>query len=206
MRQVSQPLRSRQAIQSEAWWRDIVSGFDRNILLAAALLFISHLSHPCFTSFAVLYAKELGISHFGWFFIVIGTTSVLGRPLLGRVSDKIGCGRSLIATFVLESLALLMLPFVPNLLGMMVSGTLYFLGSAIGSARILAFAMEKAPVERRGRAMASFSISFPLSTGAGALLNGLAVDLVGYAWMYVIAALLCASGLVLTARHWSSLK
>jgi MFS family permease len=192
--------------QSESWWRDIVSVFDRNILLAAALLFTSHLSLPCVTSFAVLYAHELGIGDFGWFFVVTGVTSVVFRPLLGLLSDRIGCNRSLIAAFTLESVALLMLPFVSSLLGMMVSGVLYFLGSAIGSARIMALAMEQAPVERRGRAMASFSVSFPLSNGLGALLNGLLVDLAGYRWMFFIAGVLCAMGILLTARNWSRLK
>ena len=205
-RQVSHTPRLGQAVQSESWWRDIVSVFDRNVLLAAALLFTAHLSLPCLTSFAVLYARELNISHFGWFFVVTGVISVLARPLLGRVSDKVGCPRSLIVAFTLESVALLMLSFVTSLLGMMVAGALYYMGTAIGSTRILALAMEKAPAERRGRAMASFSVAFPLSSGVGALLNGLAVDFAGYSWMYVIAALVCASGLVLTARSWSSLK
>jgi predicted MFS family arabinose efflux permease len=89
---------------------------------------------------------------------------------------------------------------------MMLSGALYFMGTAIGGARILALAMERAPVERRGRAMASFSVAFPLSNGLGALLNGLAVDLAGYSWMYMIAAAICACGLALTAKNWSLLK
>ena len=196
----------RQTERSESWWRDIVSVFDRNILLAAALLFTSHLSLPCVTSFAVLYAHELGIGDFAWFFVVTGVTSVVSRPLLGLLSDKIGCGRSLIAAFSLESIALLMLPLVSTLIGMMACGALYFLGSAIGSARILALAMEQAPVERRGRAMASFSVSFPLSNGVGALLNGLVVDLAGYRWMFTIAGVLCALGIILTTRNWSRLK
>jgi MFS family permease len=205
-RQVSHAPRRRESDRSESWWREIVSVFDRDILLAAALLFTSHLSLPCLTSFAVLYAHKLGIGQFGWFFVVSGVTSVVSRPLLGRLSDKIGCGRSLIAAFTLESIALLMLPFVSTLFGMMVSGALYFMGSAIGSARILALAMEKAPVERRGRAMASFSVSFPLSNGLGALLNGLLVDLAGYTWMFATAGALCATGLLLTARNWPRLK
>jgi predicted MFS family arabinose efflux permease len=158
------------------------------------------------TSFAVLYARELGIGQFAWFFVVTGVTSVLARPLLGRMSDKIGCGRSLVTAFTLESVALLMLPFVSSLLGMMICGALYFMGSAIGSARILALAMERAPAERRGRAMASFSVAFPLSNGMGALVNGLVVDLAGYAWMYAIAGAFCATGLLLTAGNWSRLK
>jgi MFS family permease len=196
----------RQLDRSGSVWRNIASVFDGNILLAGALLFTSHLSLPSVTSFAVLYAQELGIDSFAWFFIVNGATSVVARPLLGRLSDKIGCGPSLLAAFAMESVALFMLPLVSTLAGMMSCGALYFMGTAIGSARILALAMELAPPERRGRAMASFSVAFPLSNGAGALLNGFVVQLAGYHWMYWMAAVICASGLLLTVRFWPRLK
>jgi MFS family permease len=190
----------------EPWWREVLNIFDRHILLAATLMFTLHVSLPCFSSFVVLYARELAIDHFGWYFVATGTTSMLARPLLGRVSDKIGAGRSLIVAYVLESTALLMMPFAGNLAGVMLGGALYFMGSAIGGARILALAMEQAPAERRGRAMASFSVAFPLSNGAGAMLSGLVVDLAGYHWMYITAALPCAIGLLLTAKYWTNLK
>ena len=190
----------------ETWWREILSVFDRNIVLAAALLVTLHVSLPCFTSFVVLYARQLSIDHFGWYFVVTGITSMLARPLLGRLSDKIGAGRSLIVAFTLESAALLLMPFVSNLTGVMLGGALYFMGSAIGGTRILALAMERAPAERRGRAMASFSVAFPLSNGTGALLSGLVVDLAGYDWMYITAAVPCAVGVTLTAQNWRSLK
>ena len=191
---------------AESWWRQLFTGFDRDIILAASLLFCLQLSLPCLTSYIVLYAKENAVADFGWFFVVTGITSLVARPLLGRVSDKIGCGRSLIAAFVLEVTGLLFLPSFPSLLGMMFCGVLYMMGSAIGGSRILALAMERAPAERRGRAMASFSMAFPLSNGIGALLSGLVVDLAGYAWMYVSAAVLSAAGLALTAKHWGALK
>jgi predicted MFS family arabinose efflux permease len=89
---------------------------------------------------------------------------------------------------------------------MMTAGVLYMLGSAIGGARILALAMEKAPLERRGRAMASFSVSFPLSNGVGALLCGTAVDVAGYSSMYFVAAAFCAAGLALTVKNWATLR
>jgi predicted MFS family arabinose efflux permease len=154
----------------------------------------------------VLYARQLGISHFGWYYVAVGLTSTFGRPLLGRVSDKIGCGRSLMVAFGLETIALLLMPMVTNLAGLIIGGALWYLGSAIGGAQILALAMEQAPPERRARAMASFSVAFPLSNGTGALLNGLVVDLAGYRWMYATAAMMCAFGLVLTRKQWSKLK
>lgn len=88
----------------------------------------------------------------------------------------------------------------------MAGGVLYMMGAAIGGSRILALAMEQAPSERRGRAMASFSMAFPLSNGIGAFLNGLVVELAGYAWMYVTAAALCSVGLILTWKNWAKLK
>ena len=202
------PKASRQSVtaSSEPWWREILNVFDRHILLAATLMFTLHVSLPCFSSFVVLYARELAIDHFGWYFVTTGVTSMLARPLLGRVSDKIGAGRSLIVAYALESAALLLMPFASNLAGVMLGGALYFMGSAIGGARILALAMEQAPAHRRGRAMASFSVAFPLSNGTGAMLSGLVVDLAGYNWMYVTAALPCAVGLLLTAKYWKSLR
>jgi MFS family permease len=191
---------------SESWWRQIFTGFDRNIILSASLLFCLHLSLPCFTSFIVLYARENAVAGFGWFFVVTGITSLLARPLLGRVSDKISCGRSLVVAFALEITGLLLLPAFSSLIGIIFCGMLYMMGSAIGGSRILALAMEQAPAERRGRAMASFSMAFPLSNGVGALLNGLVVDVADYTWMYTSAAFLCASGLALTAKHWAALK
>ena len=205
-REVPRGPRTIVAGSPETWWREILRVFDRNIVLAAALLVTLHVSLPCFTSFVVLYARQLSIDHFGWYFVVTGITSMLARPLLGRLSDKIGAGRSLIVAFTLESAALLLMPFVSNLAGVMLGGALYFMGSAIGGTRILALAMERAPAERRGRAMASFSVAFPLSNGTGALLSGLVVDLASYDWMYITAAVPCAVGVTLTAQNWRSLK
>jgi MFS family permease len=200
------PRKTTRSDSAEPWWREILNVFDRHILLAAALMITLHVSLPCFTSFVVLYARELAIDHFGWYFVVTGITSMLARPLLGRLSDKIGAGRSLVVAFALESAALILMPLVSNLAGMMLGGALYFMGSAIGGARILALAMERAPAERRARAMASFSVAFPLSNGTGAMLSGLVVDLAGYHWMYITAAVPCAIGLILTVKNWSSLK
>ena len=206
VREIPYEPRKADTDSSESWWREILQVFDRSMLLAMALLFTLQVSLPCFTSFVVLYARDLAIPQFGWYFVLTGATSMLARPLLGRLSDKIGCARSLVVAFILQCAALLLMPLVNDLAGVMAGGALYFIGSAIGGTRILALAMEHAPAERRARAMASFSIAFPLSNGAGALANGFVVDLAGYTWMYLSAALLCALGLIITARNWSSLK
>ena len=191
---------------SSSWRLGASTLLERDVLLASTFLFCLHLSLPAVTSFLVLYAYEIGIRNFGWYFVVSGATSLLSRPLLGRVSDEIGRGRSLAAGFALQMVALSLVVAASSLAGLLISGVLYMLGSAIGTSTTLALAMERASPQRRGRAMATFSLAFPLSAGVGALLTGSTVELAGYFWMFLIVAGLGASGLVLTLANWSSLK
>ncbi|MDH3445266.1 MAG: MFS transporter [Deltaproteobacteria bacterium] len=188
------------------WWREILNVLDREIILASVLSFFSHVTFPALTSFLVLYAREIGVENLGWFFVVSGATSLLARPLLGKVSDVIGRGRALLACFVLEAMALAALAFSANLFALMVSGMLYMLGLAMSSSTTLAIAMEQSRPERRGRAMATFSIALPLSNGIGALICGALVQGVGFFWMYLIDAALAAFGLVVTFVNRARLK
>ncbi len=187
-------------------WSEIFSFVERDVLLPSALLFCVYLSLPAATSFVVLYAREVGIASLGSYFVVSGATSFLSRPLLGRASDRIGRAPSLAAGFALQIIALCLLVVISTLPGLLISGALYMMGSAIGSATTLALAVERAKPERRGRAMATFSVAFPLGSGAGALLAGSTVDLAGYSWMFLVVSGIVAWGLVITLVNWSSLN
>ena len=188
------------------WWRQIFSVAEQGVLLPAALMFCNQLSFPAITSFIVLYAREIGIGAIGSYFVVSGITSVLARPLLGRVCDRIGIGYSLVATFTLQSLALLLLAAASNLATILSAGVLAMLSMAIGGSATLIIAMNRATPERRGRFMASFSIAYPLGYGVGAVITGSAVEMIGYSWTYLLLAALGLSGLVLTLTNWSDLR
>ena len=188
------------------WWRQIFSVAEQGVLLPAALMFCNQLSFPAITSFIVLYAREIGIGAIGSYFVVSGITSVLARPLLGRVCDRIGIGYSLVATFTLQSLALLLLAAASNLATILCAGVLAMLSMAIGGSATLIIAMNRATPERRGRFMASFSIAYPLGYGVGAVITGSAVEMIGYSWTYLLLAGLGLSGLVLTLTNWSDLR
>jgi MFS family permease len=188
------------------WWRQIFSVADQGVLLPAALMFCNQLSFPAITSFIVLYAREIRIEAIGSYFVVSGITSVLARPLLGRVCDRIGIGYSLVATFTLQSLALLLLVAASNLATILSAGVLAMLSMAIGGSATLIIAMNRATPERRGRFMASFSIAYPLGYGVGAVITGSAVEMIGYSWTYLLLAALGLSGLVLTLTNWSDLQ
>lgn len=99
-----------------------------------------------------------------------------------------------------------MLAFASNLIALMIPGMLYMVGLAIASATTLAIAMEQAKPERRGRAMATFSIALPLSNGVGALICGSLVQWVGYPSMYLIVAGIATGGLIITIANRRHMK
>jgi MFS family permease len=205
-RRTSTQTRNRHVVSSAPWWREILNVLDREIILASVLSFGSHVTFPAVASFLVLYARELEIHNIGWFYVATGTTSLLARPVLGKVSDQIGRGRALLACFVFQAVALITLAFAANLISLMLSGTLYMLGLAIASATTLAIAMEQAKPERRGRAMATFSVALPLSNGVGALLCGSLVEWIGFYWMYVTLACIAGGGLIITLKNRAHLR
>ena len=188
------------------WWREIFHFIEPDILLPSVILAWLNISLPAITNFSVLYARENGIIDFGMFFIVIGFTSLLGRPMLGRLSDKIGRALSVGFGFGLQLASLLLITFASELIGMIVCGTLYMLGNAIGSSTTLALAVERADPQRRGKQMATFSVAYPLSYGVGSLIIGSAVEAAGYAGMFYIMAAGQALGLVFAVFNAAKLR
>jgi len=205
-RQLPKKIHNPHAATLGPWWQEILNVLDREIILASILSFGSHVTFPAVASFLVLYAQQIGIDNLGWFFVGSGTTSLLARPLLGKVSDSIGRGRALLACFVLQTVALISLAYASNIFALIISGMLYMIGLAMASSTTLAIAMEQAKPERRGRAMATFSIALPLSNGVGALICGSLVQWLGFFWMYLVVACIASGGLMITIANRARLK
>ena len=188
------------------WWREIVRIPDKDILLASSLLLALQVSWPALAGFLVLYARQLGIEHFAWYYVASGGASLIARPLLGQLSDKIGRGAAIAAGFILEAAAFCVVVNATTLTGMIVSGVLYSSGSSMGTAATLALALEHANPERRGQVIATYSMAYPLSAGLGSLLAGSAIQLAGYTWMFIFFATLNLPGLWVTWKNRASLR
>ena len=179
--------------------------FDRGILFTAFLLFCMNLPWSGLNSFIVLYAREVGIDSLGWYFVAIGLASVVGRPLLGRVSDRVGRAPAVAASYVLEIAGIALVLLATDVVVMMIAGALYFFGYALGVSTTLALAMERGDPKRRGVTMATFSIAFPMGSGLGSALSGGVIALVGYRGMYMSLIGMLALGLVLSLFYRAGL-
>ncbi len=179
---------------------------DRSVLFAATLLLCVNLSYSATTYFLVLYTRTIGLENLGWYFVAIGCTSLVARPLLGWASDRIGRGPAVAAGFVLEGAGLFLIMVASDLALIIVAGVLYFLGSALGVSTTMALAIERSDPQRRGVTMATFSVAFPLGSGFGAMLSGGLIEIAGYKGMYLAEILIASAGLLFTLVNWSRLS
>jgi MFS family permease len=90
--------------------------------------------------------------------------------------------------------------FVFLMLGMVISTS----AGALTPPALQAMAIDRAPPERRGAAMATFTLSFTFGGFFGGLLGGFLIDLSGYSAFYLLAAIPACLGLVLLVANWKS--
>jgi MFS family permease len=179
---------------------------DHGVLMATVLLLCVTLPNSAASGFLVLYAQHLGVESVGWYFVVSGCTSLLVRPLLGRISDRAGRAQTIVAGLLLQMTGLLIFSAASSLSMIILAGALYSAGAAVGTAATMALAIDLSDPRRRGVAMATFSTAFPMGHGLGALIAGSAVELIGYGGMYIATAALISGGLLFAFVNWSVLS
>jgi MFS family permease len=178
---------------------------DRGVLMATLVNATIMLAQPALTAFLPLYARQLGIGSIGAFYVVAGASDLLSRPLFGAASDRVGRGYSLVPGILAQMLGIALIVVRPALPTILVCGVLTGIGGAVSSASAMALGMDLADPRRRGAAMATFSLSYQLGAGLGAVLAGLLATLTGYHGMYVASIGILACGLALTLANWPKL-
>ncbi len=178
-------------------------------LLGAGLLAISMLSGPAIYAYMPLYFLELGLEHIDMYFLVLGLTGILARAFLGRWSDRMGRVRSITAGFGVGALGLMLIAAATDSLGIIFGGAIFTIGGSLSEPSLYAIAIDRSPAERRGAAMATYTMAFQLGGGVGAVLSGFAIEFLGYRWLYLgtVATSLLALTVVLVGAHrwhWSA--
>ena len=181
--------------------------FERDSLFASSLLFFSTVSGPAAGVFIILYAKHLGISEgkIATLFLIRGLFSIAAQSLLAGLSDRIGRAPAIAVGYLTTAGSMVLLSqatgLYPLMLGMVLSTT----GGALGPPAIQAMAIDRSRPERRGAAMATFSLSFQLGSFVGGIAGGFLIDLLGYSPYYAVSAVPALFALVLLISHWRSL-
>jgi predicted MFS family arabinose efflux permease len=176
--------------------------------LPAALIVLLMVSQPAVLGFVPLYADRIGVSSRAVmvFYVVSGIAALLGRSLLGRLSDIYSRGVSVLWGFVLIGGGLATLVVTTSATVLIVLGAVYSLGQGMAIPAMTALAIERSDRTRVGVAMAAYSAAFQVALGIGGILAGALIGLVGYKGLYGVMTCLAGLGMTVALWHWSELR
>jgi MFS family permease len=174
--------------------RDLI---ERSALLPAGLESLVYATAPLLFAFVPLRAQDLGIGEVGLVFLAAGVTMILVQPL-GRLSDGWGRLPSVAIGFGLAACGLLAFAVAGDLAGLIIGGVLWAAGASFIEPATTAMAIDRAPANRRGAALATYTSAFQVGNAAGATLWGIVIATDGFDLAALAGAVTAAAGLVLT--------
>jgi MFS family permease len=189
----------------ERFWDSLI---ERSVLMPSILEFLTKITQPASAIFIPLYAVNRGIAvdSLPYYYLAYGLVGIGARGVLGRLSDRIGrywtitCGTTMsVAALVLTSQA-------SDIVFLALGGLLFGLATAAFAPSVMALAIDRAPRDRLGSAMATYSMAFQLAQGAGGLLGGLLIDTLGYQAMYLIMTLPPLAAQLIVVRNGNTLN
>ena len=177
-------------------WREFQCGVmevvrDRLVLITSAAHAAQFVLNGMLNAFLPLYGRDvlhLSATDLGWLFGVQTVTTLLVRPFIGRLSDRVG-RRSVIATGLsLCSLAVFSLSLVVGLTAVILVIVAYATGVAITTAATSAYITDITRRARYGAAHGVFGTIYDIGDALGPISAGVLVTTIGYGRMFQVMA------------------
>lgn len=163
--------------------------YEETALPPSILLFFITVSFGGIAAFLPLYTVQKGISGIEWYFLLFAVALMISRTFAGRLYDLKG-HRAVFAPGAFSIvLAMLLLAWLPSSLVLYIAAFIYGLGFGALQPALQAWAVQKAPDNRKGMANATFFSSFDLGVGIGAIAFGQIAYLLGYQSIYIASAI-----------------
>lgn len=170
---------------------------ERSSLSMSLVAFVMFFSYSGVLTFIAPYGRETGLVGYATvFFVVLSAGTIICRLFLGRIYDLYGENVALIPSLALYVIGMALLGTVVSGAGMLVSA--FFIGIMVAmlSAVAQAVIIRRAPRERYGVAVSTYSVFVDISYAVGPVVNGFAIGVLGYGGNYVLMALVGVFGLV----------
>jgi MFS family permease len=173
---------------------------DRGILLVSMVEAAQYLVFGAIEAFLALYAASLGIP--AWQIgIILGVqlvSIVFAKPVMGRLSDRVGRRRVILPGLFIGAASVALLPAFPNVVGLAVLSLAFGLGFATVTSSTAALVADLTKDGRYGSSMGVLRTVMDVGQSIGPVLTGFVVGVAGYASAFsLLAAILVAAALML---------
>lgn len=162
--------------------------YEKTALKPSVLMFFITVTFGGIASFLPLYAAQKEIGGIQLYFLIYALALMLTRTFAGKVYDRRGHVAIFLPGAFLIIMAMLLLSWLPNSTILYLAAFLYGLGFGSVQPALQAWSVEKAPMNRKGMATATFFSAFDLGVGTGAMVFGQIGNSFGYGSIYITAA------------------
>lgn len=170
--------------------REVVS--SRGVVIASTLEAAMYVGYGAFLGFFPTYAKGIGLND-AEIALVMGiqlATTMLAKPLSGRLSDRLGRKPMILAGLLLCAATLPAIPTLASLWLLFPVSALLGLGVAIVTPSTTALVADLVKTGRMGSAMGVFGTIWDSGEAGGPILAGFLIASMGYSPAFTLIALL----------------
>lgn len=173
---------------------------DRGILLVSTVEAAQYLVFGAVEAFLALYASSLGIP--AWEIgVILGVqlvSIVFAKPLMGKLSDRVGRRRIILPGLLAGAASVALLPAFPNFVGLSLLSLAFGFGFATVTSSTAALVADLTKDGRYGSSMGVLRTVMDVGQSIGPVLTGFMVGAAGYASAFaLLAAILVAAALML---------
>lgn len=173
---------------------------DRSIMLVSLVEAAQYLVFGAIEAFLALYASSLGIP--AWEIgVILGVqlvSIVFAKPLMGKVSDRVGRRRVILPGLLIGAASVVLLPFAPSFLGLSALSLAFGIGFATVTSSTSALVADLTRNGRYGSSMGVLRTVMDVGQSIGPVLTGFMVGVAGYASAFtLLAAILVLAALTL---------
>jgi len=186
--------------RARQFWSGIreVAG-SRAVLIASMLEAALYVGYGAFLGFFPPYARDIGLNDAQIALVMGGqlATTMLAKPLSGRLSDRLGRKPMILSGLFLSAATLPAIPTLTSLWLLFPVSALFGLGVAIVTPSTTALVADLVRAGRMGSAMGVFGTIWDTGEAAGPILAGLLIASLSYPPAFsIIAAFMAATALV----------
>ncbi|KUO53343.1 MAG: hypothetical protein APF76_08865 [Desulfitibacter sp. BRH_c19] len=130
--------------------------------------------------FMAVFANQLGVGNIGYLFAFLGIFLVVGRYIVGRVSDKIGREIVILPTILATAAGMYIIAFFTGDMYFYIACALIGLGFGGGHTGLLAFTIDKCSPRNRGFTISFFGNAFDLGISLAGFILGVVASIMSY--------------------------
>ncbi len=150
-------------------WRDVI---EPRVMTPSLVLLFAAMPFGIILTIMPDFSEHVGFANKGAIFTVFMISSIMVRVFAGRLSDRLGRRVVLAGGLATMIFALILISFA-NSVEFLILGAFFFgLANGFNSPTIMAWAIDLADDEHRGRAMSTFFLFLEFGIGLGAFSSG----------------------------------